>query len=146
MLAVGHADPVYAPVDHADRLSARPDFAGLVYAVTSFQTAGFNPADPVNDLIGPKPSAAMLDRYDPAHRLDSSAPPLFLAHAMDDGVVPIAQSLLMLDRARVERVPVEAHLFQHGGHGFGALHLAAGSPGLEWPELFSRWSAALPRL
>lgn len=145
MLAVGHADPVYTPVDHADHVSARPDFAGLIYAVTSFQTAGFDPAAPVNGLLGPKPSAASLDRYDPARRLDSSAPPLFLAHAMDDGVVPIAQSLLMLDRARVERVPVEAHLFQHGGHGFGALHLAAGSPGLHWPELFSRWSAALPR-
>ena len=35
-LAVSFDAPIYAPVDAADRLSARPAFAGLIYPVTDF--------------------------------------------------------------------------------------------------------------
>jgi acetyl esterase/lipase len=39
-LATAHAEPVYRPLDAADRLSARPAFAGLVYPVTTLRRRG----------------------------------------------------------------------------------------------------------
>jgi dipeptidyl aminopeptidase/acylaminoacyl peptidase len=66
---------------------------------------------------------------------------LFLFHAMDDSVVPIQNSLDLIAAARANHVPVEAHLFASGGHGFGALHLPEQSSGRLWPETFARWTA-----
>ena len=39
---------------------------------------------------------------------------------------------------RLAKVPVEAHLFSEGGHGFG-LHLPKELPGSRWPDLFALW-------
>jgi hypothetical protein len=38
-------------------------------------------------------------------------------------------------------VPVEAHLLERGGHGFGALSLPPTSPGHKWLEWFATWTA-----
>ncbi|MBO9623591.1 MAG: alpha/beta hydrolase [Sphingomonas sp.] len=141
-LATGHADPVYTPIDAADRLSARPFYAGLVYPVVSFVTAGFEPASAAM-LLGDNRDAAILARHTPADRITAQTPPIFLVHAMDDGTVPIAQSLLTIDKCRAAKVPVEAHLLEQGGHGFGALHLPADAPGRLWPDVFARWTATV---
>jgi acetyl esterase/lipase len=131
-LAVGHSDPVYAPVDDADRLPARPAYAGIAYpAVHGFAA-----------FWGDSPSADVQTRYTTLPRVVGGSPPFFLAHAMDDPVVPIQNSLDLIAVARFNHVPVEAHLFETGGHGFGALHLPEGSSGRLWPESFARWTAA----
>jgi acetyl esterase/lipase len=131
-LAVGHDDPVYAPVDEADRLPARPAYAGLAYPAIG----GFAP------FWGDSPSAEIRSRYTIVPRIGPQTPPLFLVHAMNDPVVPIQNSLDLIAAARTNHVPVEAHLFERGGHGFGALHLPEASSGRMWPELFARWTAA----
>ena len=139
-LAVGHADPVYAPIDAVDRQSARPSFAGLVYPVVSFSTAGLNSRSS-GMLLGDSKDPALLARYETSDRITSATPPIFLVHAVDDGTVPVAQSLVTIEKCRAANVPVEAHIFEKGGHGFGALHLPADFPGRLWPELFARWTA-----
>jgi acetyl esterase/lipase len=139
-LAVGHADPVYAPIDTADRLGARPAYAGLVYPVVSFATAGLNSRSSAM-LLGGNQDPALLARYTPADRITAGTPPVFLVHAMDDSTVPVAQSLLTIERCRAANVPVEAHLLEKGGHGFGAMHLPADAPGRTWPDIFARWTA-----
>jgi acetyl esterase/lipase len=131
-LAVGHADPVYQPIDAADRLSARPAYAGIAYPATH----GFPP------FWGDAPSAEVQARYTTVPRIGHETPPMFLVHAMDDPVVPIQNSLDLIGAARAHQVPIEAHLFERGGHGFGALHLPDRSGGRLWPELFERWTAA----
>jgi len=133
-LATAWADPVYRAAEPVDATDARPAFAGLVYPVIS------------GDLmrVGTGPAA----RFDPARRLGRETPPLFLAHAMDDPVVPFAEPLSMLVAAREARVPVEAHFFGEGGHGFGPRYLAPTLPGSRWPELFDLWinrALAVPR-
>src|SRR3546814_19514533 len=42
-LAARHAESVYARVDEADRLSARPDIAGLIYPVVSLDASFTHP-------------------------------------------------------------------------------------------------------
>lgn len=139
-LAVGHADTVYAPVDAADRQSARPDYAGLVYPVVSFRTAGMNSRS-AGMLLGESQDPALLARYETSDRISAGTPPIFLVHAVDDGTVPVAQSLLTIEKCRAFNVPVEAHILEKGGHGFGALHLPKDSPGRLWTDIFARWTA-----
>lgn len=137
-LMVGHADSVYAPIDAADRQSARPTYAGLVYPVVSFASAGLNSRSSAM-LLGDNQDATILARYETADRITAANPPVFLVHAVDDPIVPLAQSLLTIEKCRAANVPVEAHLLEKGGHGFGALHLPADSPGRLWPDTFARW-------
>jgi len=139
-LAVGHADPVYKPVDAADSGSAKPAYAGLVYPAVSFHSAGFE-ARKSNGLWGESTDAATVKRYTPLDRVSAETPPIFLVHAVDDGTVPVQQSLAMIEACRKFNVPVEAHIFEKGGHGFGALHLPADSPGRLWTDVFARWTA-----
>lgn len=133
-LTVAHDDRVYAPVDAADQLSARPAYSGLVYPVTSGRALG-RPGDD---------SAAFRTyrRFDGPARLTSESPPLFIVHALDDPLVPLAHPRAMFDAAIEKRVPVEAHFLERGGHGFGAMNLPERAPGRTWPDLFERWIAA----
>ena len=142
MLGVGHDDPVYSPLDAADMRSARPAHVGLVYATVSMVSAGFE-ARAENGLWGRNADAdpAVIRRYTPLDRVTAAMPPVFLVHAFDDGTVPVRQGIEMTARCHAHKVPVEAHLFEHGGHGFGALHVPERSPAREWPELYARWSA-----
>ena len=39
---------------------------------------------------------------------------------------------------RAAKVPVEAHFFQEGAHGFG-LRFAVGKPVAAWPDLVLAW-------
>jgi acetyl esterase/lipase len=139
-LAVGHDDKVYAAIDAADALSARPAYAGLVYPAVSFHSAGFEERRS-NGLWGELTDPETRARYTPLTRVTPATPPIFLVHAMDDGTVPVQQSLAMIEACRTHKVPVEAHLFEKGGHGFGALHLPTDLPGRLWPDLFARWTA-----
>lgn len=136
-LATASAEPVYRPVDAADRQSARPAFAGLVYPVTGL-TAGLTHGGSRDNLLGPAPSAALVAARSPLGRVGPDTPPSFLVHAADDDLVPIDNSLRWLAACRAAGIPCEAHLFDSGGHGFG-LGLPPGSPGALWPELFALW-------
>ena len=66
----------------------------------------------------------------------STTPPSFLFAADDDTDVPIENTLMLHASLRRARVPVELHLFERGGHGFG---LGATAPISAWPDLFLRW-------
>lgn len=140
VLAVGHGDKVYAPVDAADTQSARPAYAGLVYPVVSFSDAGINSRS-ASMLLGNSQDPVLLARHNALGRVSAETPPIFLVHAIDDPVVPLQQSLAMIDACRAAKVPVEAHLFERGGHGFGALFLPEDSPDRSWPDIFARWTA-----
>ena len=144
VLSVGHDDPVYRPIDAADRLSARPAFSGLTYPVANPRTAGSASRSAAN-LFGDTPTPATLARHDVIARVGRATPPLFLVHAIDDPIIPVAQSIALLEAARRHRVPVEAHLLERGGHGFGARGLPASNPGAKWLEWFATWRAMHPR-
>jgi dipeptidyl aminopeptidase/acylaminoacyl peptidase len=43
---------------------------------------------------------------------------MFLAHALDDGLVPAMHTIKMAERLQELGVPFDCHLFQYGNHGF----------------------------
>ncbi len=142
-LATRYDVPTYAPIDAADRLSARPDLAAPIYAVQSMAEP-FTHAGSRDRLIGLVPSADAIRRHSPAGNARADMPPLFLVHAEDDTVVRVENSLQMRAAAKAVGVPVNLHLFSTGGHGFG-LRGTVGKPVEVWPDLFLRWAtSALP--
>jgi acetyl esterase/lipase len=135
-LATGFAEPVYASVDEADAFSARPDGVGLIYPVIS-HVPGIGHAESTRLLLGEAPSTQLVARRSPALQVSGATPPVFVMHAIDDPAVPVENSLLIIEALRTAGRPVEAHLFEEGGHGFGL-----GAPGLpvsRWIELFAAW-------
>jgi acetyl esterase/lipase len=65
-------------------------------------------------------------------------PPAFIVHAADDPSVPVERSWALFSALKAAHVPVELHIFEAGGHGFG-IRLARGKPIEAWPDLFVRW-------
>ena len=136
-LATAFAEPAYRPVDKADTLSARPAFAALIYAVTTLAPREGHRGS-LDNLLGPDPSAALIEARSPLRHVRAETPPCFLVHAIDDDTVPVENSIDWLAACRAAKVPAEAHLFTEGGHGFG-LHLPPSLPGSRWPELLVLW-------
>jgi acetyl esterase/lipase len=138
-LATRHAEQVYAPVDEADRLSARPDIAGLIYPVVLLAGPQAHGGSRDN-LLGKDAPEALRRSHSVEQRVDADTPPLFLVHAEDDGTVPVANSIALYQAMLDHKRPAEMHLFDEGGHGFGA-RLPAAMPGAEWPRLLARFAA-----
>ena len=107
--------PVYRPVDAADRLSSRPDFAVALY-----------------------PGHLCRDgRFAPGLRVTKAAPPTFLLHARDDPTDPVCNTTMYAHALTAAGVPTEVHLFARGGHAF-ALR-PTGQPIDGWPALVEHW-------
>lgn len=68
----------------------------------------------------------------------ADAPPLFVALAADDPLFGNA-GYGMIDSWRAAKRPVEFHLFEQGGHGFGMYPKTTTSTG--WFDEFVRWMA-----
>lgn len=133
--------PTYAAIDAADKLSARPIAAAPIYPVISM-TAPVAHAGSRELLIGKDAGPALERAHSPHLNVPANAPPVFLVHAEDDDVVSVENALLMRAGLRARNIPVETHLFTHGGHGFG-LRRAIGKPAAAWPEMFTSWAGGL---
>lgn len=131
---------VYAPVDAANALSARPDALAAIYPVVSMDPAIAH-AVSREKLIGANPDAAREKLYSPERNTRADQPPLWLLHAEDDKVVKVENSVRLREATRAAGAPVETHFFERGGHGFGLMK-AAGLPVAIWPELLWNWLAA----
>ena len=132
------AAKVYAPVDAADRLSARPDLAAPIYPVVSM-TLPTAHAGSRKNLIGENASPERERAHSPHLNIPADAPPTFLLHAEDDLSVVVENSLLLRRALLARKVPVETHLFADGGHGFG-LRLARGRSAEGWQDIFWAWA------
>jgi dipeptidyl aminopeptidase/acylaminoacyl peptidase len=128
---------VYAAGDEADRTSARPDTAALIYPVIAMD-------DPVahagsrEQLLGAAPQAARVRAYSADAMVPPDAPPTFILHAADDASVPLENALRMAAALRGAGVPADLHIFAAGGHGFG-LRYVGDKPVAAWPDLLLRW-------
>ena len=129
----------YAPVDAADGVPARPDFAVLLYPVLTMQRP-FDTTHAKKQLLGAHPAQAARDALSVELHVDAHTPPAFIAQALDDPISPPDNSRLMAAALRRAGVPVELHLFQQGGHGWGMGK--AGSEPAAWPQLLLAWLRA----
>lgn len=136
-LGTRFAAKTYEPVDDADELSAKPISAAPIYPVVSMSLPDAHPGSRER-LLGANPSHALEAAHSPDRNVPADAPPFFILHAEDDDVVPVSNSLLLHAGLKAQKIPVEMHLFEHGGHGFG-LRKAVGKPVEIWPELWRAW-------
>lgn len=135
-LATSFAERVYAPRDATDALDARPAAMALIYPVISV-TAPVTHGESAMRLLGTSPSAELIVKRSPSQHVTAQTPPVFLVHALDDKAVPAENSVIMLRALQAANRPVEVHLFEAGGHGFGVGH--PDTPAGHWPALFASW-------
>lgn len=139
-LATRHGEATYAPVDAIDTQSARPDLAGLLYPVVSME-APFTHGGSRDALLGDNAPAALRHVASVETRVTADTPPIFLAHAADDDLVPVANSIALFSAMKAQAQPAELHEFEKGGHGFGT-RLAATRPASAWPQLFMAFATS----
>jgi acetyl esterase/lipase len=109
---------LYDPIDAADQLSCRPDFAVIVYpGYLADATSGF------------------LDKLDIKATADT--PPSFIVQAEDDPV-HIENSTTWFLALKNAKVPAELHIYSEGGHGYG-LRPQAKWPVTTWPAAVEVW-------
>jgi len=118
-ISTNYKKRLYPLVDAADKESCRPDFAIALYP-------GHMQQHTSNDYE--------LNPYIPVTKL---TPPTFLVQAEDDPIDPVQNSLVYYAALKQAGVPVEMHLYAHGGHGFGLRRTEF--PITEWPRLAERW-------
>ena len=112
---------LYAPIDAADKESSRPDFAVAIYP------GHLSPMD--------------HDAMNPNVPVSAETPPTFLVQAEDDYVDGVNQSLVYYTALKNADVPVEMHLYPHGGHAFGLRPTS--NPITRWPALVETWMSSI---
>lgn len=129
---------IYDEVDTADRASARPLCAATIYPVVSMSLPDAHGGSRQR-LLGRAPNDETARAHSPDRNVPANAPPFFIVHAEDDRAVSISNALALRAALQQRSIPVDTHLFAHGGHGFG-LRKAAGKSVAAWPELWSTWA------
>ena len=117
-MSVHFKQRVYPVVDAADKESCRPDFAVALY-----------------------PGHLSLDRkpleLNPDINVTRETPPTFILQAEDDPVDNVENSLVYYAALKKAEIPVEMHLYAHGGHAFGLRRTSFPITG--WPQLVETW-------
>lgn len=103
----------------AENVSARPDFAVLVYPVITMEPS-YSEKGTRESLIGPDADQALIDRFSSEKQVTKETPTTFLAHAMNDKLVPYTNSVNYANALREKGVECELHLYARGDHGLGA--------------------------
>lgn len=130
---------VYAAVDEADRLSARPDALALIYPVIDMVGPATHVGSRTN-LLGDGATEDKRIAYSPDRAVGPATPPTFLLHAADDKGVPVENSLLFHAALRQAGIPAELHIYARGGHGFGhGDRIATDNPLTHWPDVLINW-------
>jgi endo-1,4-beta-xylanase len=101
--------------DAVERVSCRPDFVVMVYA-----------------------GWAKLDMS----KVPEDAPPTFLTSAGVDDAFHARQTVQFYDALFEAKIPVELHIYGHGGHA-GGIGARGGIPFGTWQNRFVEWAADL---
>lgn len=135
-----HFDKVL--VDNKENISARPDFMLLLYPVISFGPQAH--VGSRENLIGKTPSEDLVNLYSNEKQITANTPPTFLAHAGDDDVVPVQNSLMFYDGLLKNKVKAEMHIFQAGGHGFGLNNSKTNEKWIDWAKSWMLENGFIP--
>jgi acetyl esterase/lipase len=113
---------VYPLLDDTDEVSCRPNFAVALYP-------------------GHLQGASSGLELNPKIPVTRDTPPTFLLQAQDDHVDSVNDSLVYYVALKNANVPVEMHLYPHGGHAFGLRRTKLPITG--WPQLVEKWLASI---
>ena len=129
----GAADPV-------ERVSCRPDFMILCYAVIALGEP-YTHQGSQNNLIGEDAPAELVELLSNEKQVTKDTPPTFLFHTDQDTVVPAENSLVFYQALRENGVSAELHIYRNGGHGRGLAAEVQGT--CRWPEDCKAWMVNL---
>ena len=119
LTSILHEQRQYDAIDAVDQVSAKPNFAALIYA------------------------GGLLEKGQPKLRdyvrVTKDTPPMFFAHAADDGV-DVLNSVLLATELKKAGVSAELHVYATGGHGYGMRQ--TGHPVNSWPQRCEEWLRA----
>jgi acetyl esterase/lipase len=108
---------LYEPIDAADQLNCRPDFAVIVY--------------PGYLALSEQNFAANAEIH-----VTDQTPPAFILQAEDDPV-HVENSTVYFLALKNAKVPAELHIYANGGHGYGLRQTDL--PITAWPHLVETW-------
>ena len=112
----------------------RPDFAILIYPVVTMGEGGHSGSR--KNLLGPDPKPELMELFSNERQVTGNTPPAFLAHALDDKVVPPENSRRFAEALRSHNIPAEYLELPSGGHGLnhyqGPMWDAWQKQSLEW--------------
>ncbi|MGO8791604.1 MAG: alpha/beta hydrolase [Terriglobia bacterium] len=108
---------LYDPIDAADHISCRPDFAVVIYP-------GYLALPDQN--FAPNPDIRVTD----------NTPPSFIVQAEDDPV-HVENAIVYFLALKNAKVPAELHIYAQGGHGYGLRPTA--QPVTTWPRSVEAW-------
>ncbi|HTN76198.1 MAG TPA: alpha/beta hydrolase [Pirellulaceae bacterium] len=124
--------------DPIAKVSSRPDFAVLCYAVIAFDEAYTHKGSQQN-LLGKDAPKELVESLSNEKQVTSNTPPTFLWHTNEDNGVPPENSVQFYLALRKHKVPAELHIYEKGSHGVG---LAGKLPGADqWPKQLELWLA-----
>lgn len=106
---------LYEAADDTDKTSCRPDFIALVYPAYLIDEKG----------------QLKLDLT-----VTKETPPMFLAHAFNDGI-SCENSVQLFLALKKASVPADLHVYSSGGHGFGLR--PSEQPVSTWPKRCEDW-------
>ncbi len=122
--------------DPIERVSCRPDFLILCYAVIAFDEPYTHRGSQVN-LVGANADPELVRSLSNEKQVTPQTPPTFLFHTDEDKGVPAENSVQFYLALRRAGVPAEMHIYRTGNHGLG---LAPRTPGTcTWPDRLKDW-------
>lgn len=117
-------------------VSARPDFSILAYPVISMEKSITHMGSRTY-LLGDKPTDDKVRYFSNDQMVNENTPPAFIFHAADDKSVPVQNSINYFKALNRYNIPVEMHIYEKGGHGFGIKNLKGSVS--NWPKDCENW-------
>ncbi|MFN0255331.1 alpha/beta hydrolase [Pedobacter ureilyticus] len=121
-------------IDNQENISLRPSFSILIYPVITFGISTHGGS--VKNLLGENPTEEQKKYFSSERQVTPQTPPAFLVHANSDKSVPVQNSLRYNEALVKNNVPVEMHIYQAGGHGFGLFNKTTKD---DWFERLKNW-------
>ncbi|MBN2068016.1 MAG: alpha/beta hydrolase [Opitutales bacterium] len=132
-LSTHYNEKVYEPIDAT---SARPDFSVLIYPVISMSSE-ITHGGSRQFLLGENPSENKVNHFSNELQVSENTPPAFLVHSMNDGTVPVENSIRYALALKQAEVPCELHIYETGGHGYGMGW--SNETESTWPQACKKW-------
>lgn len=134
------ARALYSGVDAYEKVSARPDFAVLLFPVVTLRKP-YDTTRTRREIIGDKASTKAEAEWSLDTWAGKDAPPTIIFASADDPTTPPGHGILLFETLIAAGASAELHLFRDGGHGWGL-----GKPDQvisQWPALFEHWARSL---
>lgn len=135
--------------DEIDKISAHVNAMGLVYPATTFEYSkifleGIEDKEKLRNL---EFRNKLAEYYTLKNHVKEGDPATFLCSALDDDLIPALQICEYAAELKAKNVPCEIHVFEYGGHGFGACNVERINEMFpkdltrvnKWMDLFTSW-------